>query len=64
MKIPDVFIGAKKTVEAFFDIIDCKYWGDLLINDMDTVQDVTKHPELLDAAYKKGFGLGELLNND
>jgi putative NADPH-quinone reductase len=64
MKIPDVFVGAKKTVEAFFDIIDCKYWSELLINDMDTVQDVAKHPELLDSAYKKGFALGELLKNN
>jgi len=61
MKIPDVFAGAKKTVEAFFDIIDCKYWDELLINDMDNIRDVSAHPELLDAAYKKGFALGELL---
>jgi hypothetical protein len=61
MKIPDVFAGAKKTVEAFFDIIDCKYWDELLINDMDTIRDVSAHPELLDGAYKKGFALGELL---
>jgi multimeric flavodoxin WrbA len=64
MKIPDVFVGAKKTVEAFFDIIDCNYWGEILINDMDTLQDVTKHPELLDAAYKKGFALGELIKTN
>jgi multimeric flavodoxin WrbA len=64
MKIPDVFVGAKKTVEAFFDIIDCNYWGEILINDMDTLQDVTKHPELLDAAYKKGFTLGELIKTN
>ena len=64
MKIPDVFVGAKKTVEAFFDIIDCDYWGEILINDMDTLQDVTKHPELLDAAYKKGFAFGELIKNN
>jgi multimeric flavodoxin WrbA len=61
MKIPDVFAGAKKTVEAFFDIIDCKYWDELLINDMDNIRDVSAHPELLDAAYNKGFALGELL---
>jgi putative NADPH-quinone reductase len=61
MKIPNIFAGAKKTVEAFFDIIDCKYWDELLINDMDTIRDVSVHPGLLDAAYKKGFALGELL---
>ena len=64
MKIPDVFVGAKKTVEAFFDIIDCNYWGELLVNDMDTLQDVVKHPDLLDTAYKKGFALGELIKNN
>jgi multimeric flavodoxin WrbA len=61
MKIPDVFAGAKKTAEAFFDIIDCRYWDELLINDMDTIRDVSAHPELLDLAYKKGLALGELL---
>ncbi|WAC04983.1 MAG: flavodoxin family protein [Methanoregula sp.] len=64
MKIPDVFVGAKKTVEAFLDIIDCKYWDELMINDMDTIQDVGKHPELLEAAYKKGFAMGVLLKNN
>lgn len=61
MNIPDVFIGAKRTVQAFFDIIDCQYWDELLINDMDTIQNVSVHPEVLDKAYAKGFALGELL---
>jgi multimeric flavodoxin WrbA len=61
MKVPGVFDGAKKTVQAFFDIIDCRYWDELLINDMDTIRDVSVHQGLLDAAYKKGFALGELL---
>jgi multimeric flavodoxin WrbA len=61
MNIPDVFSGAKKTVEAFFDIIDCQYWDEVLINDMDTIRDVSAHPDLLDAAYRKGFTLGGLV---
>jgi multimeric flavodoxin WrbA len=61
MKIPEVFVGAKLTVKAFFDIIDCQYTDELLISDMDTIRDVTKHPDLLDAAYKKGFALGKSL---
>jgi putative NADPH-quinone reductase len=61
MKVPGVFEGAKKTVQAFFDIIDCRYWDELLINDMDTIRDVSSHPDLLDAAYHKGFALGELV---
>jgi hypothetical protein len=61
MNVAGVFSGAKKTVEAFFDIIDCQYWDELLINDMDTIRDISVHPELLDAAYRKGFALGELV---
>jgi hypothetical protein len=61
MKIPEVFVGAKLTVKAFFDIIDCQYTDELLISDMDTIRDVTVHPDLLDAAYKKGYALGKSL---
>ena len=61
MKIPEVFVGAKLTVKAFFDIIDCQYTDELLISDMDTIRDVTTHPDLLDAAYKKGFAWGKTL---
>jgi multimeric flavodoxin WrbA len=62
MKIPEVFVGAKLTVRAFFDIIDCQYTDELLISDMDTIRDVTTHPDLLEAAYQKGYALGKLLN--
>jgi NAD(P)H-dependent FMN reductase len=62
MKIPEVFVGAKLTVRAFFDIIDCQYTDELLISDMDTIRDVTAHPDLLEAAYQKGYALGKLLN--
>jgi hypothetical protein len=61
MKIPDVFVGAKLTAMAFFDIIDCQYSDELLISDMDTIRDVSAHPDLLEAAYKKGFALGKSL---
>jgi multimeric flavodoxin WrbA len=61
MKRADVFVGAKMTVQAFFEIIDCHYRDELLISDMDTIQDITKRPDLLDAAYKKGFALGKTL---
>jgi multimeric flavodoxin WrbA len=59
MKIPDVFVGAKLTAMAFFDIIDCQYSDELLISDMDTIRDVSAHPDLLEVAYKKGFTLGK-----
>jgi multimeric flavodoxin WrbA len=54
-----VFDGAKMTVKAFCQIIDCAYGDELLINDMDTLQDVRKRPELLQEAYDKGFALGK-----
>ena len=62
MKIPEVFVGAKLTATAFFDIIDCPYRDELLISDMDTIQDIGSRPDLLDAAYAKGLALGRSLN--
>jgi multimeric flavodoxin WrbA len=61
MNIPEVFIGAKLTMRTFFDIIDCKYGDELLISDMDTIKDILLHPDLLEAAYNKGFALGNSL---
>ena len=61
MKISEVFVGAKLTVRAFFDIIDCQYTDELLINDMDTIRDVMAHPALLETAYQKGYALGRSL---
>jgi NAD(P)H-dependent FMN reductase len=62
MKIPEVFVGAKLTAKAFFDIIDCPFSDELLISDMDTIRDVRTRQDLLDAAYAKGRKLGEALN--
>ena len=61
MKIPEVFVGAKLSTKAFFDIIDCTYKDELLINDMDTIKDIRTRSELLDAAYNKGFALGKTI---
>ena len=61
MDIPEVFVGPKLTTQAFFDIIDCRYKDELLVNGMDGIRDITTRPELLDAAYKKGFALGKSL---
>ncbi|MDD1652568.1 MAG: NADPH-dependent FMN reductase, partial [Methanomicrobiales archaeon] len=58
MNLPTVFDGAKMTVAAFFDIIDCRYWGELLVRDMDTIRDIRTRPELLEEAYRKGKELG------
>jgi NAD(P)H-dependent FMN reductase len=59
MNIPEVFVGAKLTIKAFFDIIDVQYSDELLISDMDTIKDIQSQPDLLDSAYKKGFALGK-----
>jgi hypothetical protein len=61
MDIPEVFLGAKQTVRAFFDIIDCRYRDELLINGMDRIKDIKTRPDILDAAYKKGYDLGASL---
>lgn len=62
MKIPEVFVGAKLTMKAFLDIIDCHYGDELLVSDMDTICDVTRQPLLMDTAYEKGFALGKTIN--
>ncbi|HVP96399.1 flavodoxin family protein [Methanoregula sp.] len=61
MDIPEVFVGAKLTTRAFFDIIDCRYQDELLVNGMDTILDISTRPDLLDAAYRKGLALGKSL---
>jgi multimeric flavodoxin WrbA len=61
MNVPHVFDGAKMTVQAFFHIIDVKYWDELLIRDMDTKQDLSQYPELLEEAFKKGREMGHLI---
>jgi len=64
MKIPEVFVGAKLTIKAFFDIIDCQYSDELVINDMDTIRDLRQRPDLLEAAYRKGFALGKSISEN
>jgi len=62
MKIPEVFVGAKLTAAAFFDIVDCPLHDELLVSDMDTIKDIRTRQDILDAAYAKGKALGEALN--
>ena len=61
MKIPNVFDGAKATVAAFLDIIDCTLTGEILVPDMDTIKDIHTRPDLMDLAYRKGRELGDAL---
>ncbi len=61
MNIPEVFVGAKMTIRAFLDLIDCRYADELLVPDMDPIRDIRSRQGLLDAAYAKGKVLGEAL---
>ena len=63
MNLPTVFEGAKMTAKAFGEIIDCPYWDEVLRNDMDTIQDIRTRPEVMEAAYRKGYELGQLLSS-
>jgi multimeric flavodoxin WrbA len=62
MKVPEVFAGVLLTVRAFLDIIDCQFSDELLVSDMDTILDITTQPDLLKAAYDKGYTLGKTFN--
>jgi putative NADPH-quinone reductase len=61
MKIPGVFDGAKATVAAFLDIIDCRPFGEILVPDMDTIKDIRTRPEILEEAYQRGYEMGKAL---
>jgi hypothetical protein len=57
-KNPEKFIGAVKTVKAFFASLDFKYERDLLIAGVDEKGAIANHPTALDVALKIG---GELV---
>lgn len=61
MNTPEVFIGPLLTVKAFCQIIDTKYFDELLQNDMDTIKKIETKPDVLKAAYEKGRTLGEAI---
>ncbi len=60
MNIPNVFDGIRMTMQAFGEIIDCPLWDEVLQNDMDTIRDIRTRPEMMEAAYRKGYELGKL----
>lgn len=59
MNADDVFTGSVLTTKAFCSITDFKYADELLQNDMDSIQKIENKPEVLKAAYEKGFALGK-----
>ncbi len=64
MNKDDIFTGPVLTVKAFADIIDAKYADELLQNDMDSIGNIEKKPEVLAAAYEKGLALGRGIINE
>ena len=53
-KNPEKFIGAVKTVKAFFATLDFTYEKELLIAGVDEKGAIAKHPSALDEAMKAG----------
>ena len=64
MNIEHDFDGVLLSVKAFCDIIDCPYWDEVLQNNMDEVIDITTRPDVMNAAYSKGYQMGELIVRD
>jgi hypothetical protein len=42
------------SVKYFFDILDMELWKTLLYRQLDFQEDILKHPEYLEEAYKTG----------
>jgi len=57
MDTDEIFIGPKLTAKAFGNIIDARYADELLQNNMDSILKIENKPELLTAAYEKGYAL-------
>ncbi len=59
MNLPDNFIGLRQTADAFCDIIDAPITGELYIQDMDSKRAISRFPDILEEARRKGRELGE-----
>jgi multimeric flavodoxin WrbA len=49
-----LFDGMLLSVRYFFDVLDMQLWKALLYRELDFQEDVLKHPEYLEEAYKTG----------
>jgi len=49
-----LFDGVLLTIKYFFDVFDADVWEKLLYRGLDQSDDVEKHPEYLEEAYKTG----------
>jgi multimeric flavodoxin WrbA len=59
-KNPEKFVGAEKTIRAFFATLDFSYEKELLIAGVDEMGGILKHPTALDDAGRIGRELVEL----
>jgi multimeric flavodoxin WrbA len=57
------FDGLRTTVQCFCDILDIKYWGEVLQNNMDEIIDITTRPEVMRDAYTKSYEMCTLIKN-
>ena len=57
-----LFDGMLLSVKYFFDVLDMELWKTLLYRQLDFQDDVLKHPEYLEEAYKSGKAFVSALN--
>ena len=63
MNNEEIFIGPRYTAKAFGSIIDVAYADELLQNNMDEIHNIETKPEVMKAAYEKGYALGMSISN-
>jgi multimeric flavodoxin WrbA len=64
MNVPNDFDGAKLTMHAFCEIIDCPCWGEVLQNNMDEIRDIATRPEVMEEAYRKANEMCRCITGD
>ena len=57
-----LFDGMLLSIKYFFDVLDMELWKTLLYRQLDFQDDVLKHPEYLEEAYKSGKAFVSALN--
>ena len=58
-----LFDGMLLSIRYFFDVLDVELWQALLYRQLDFQDDVLKHPEYLEEAYKSGKAFVTALNS-
>jgi multimeric flavodoxin WrbA len=58
-----LFDGMLLSIRYFFDVLDMELWKALLYRQLDFQDDILKHPEYLEEAYKSGKAFVTALNS-